>query len=68
MGQQITDVSCPYCGEPGQVLVEQGLEERDGAGAQEFVQDCEVCCRPWDVTVKHHPHGGAAVSVARYDE
>jgi hypothetical protein len=37
-------VSCPYCGEPGEIFV-----EADVTGS--FVQDCEICCRPWQVTV-----------------
>jgi hypothetical protein len=32
---------CPYCGEP------IGLEiDASGGAAQEFISDCEVCCRP----------------------
>lgn len=37
-------VSCPYCGEEVDLYV-----EADVAG--EFVQDCEVCCKPWLVRV-----------------
>ena len=46
------DVTCPCCGEPGVVEVED-VEEDD-----EFVQDCAVCCRPWTVRVR-----GGQVSV-----
>jgi hypothetical protein len=35
-------VTCPYCGEEVEVYVEP-----DVRGS--FVQDCEVCCRPWRV-------------------
>ena len=37
-------VECPYCGEQIDVYV-----EADVRGS--FVQDCEVCCNPWQVTV-----------------
>ena len=37
-------VLCPYCGEEIDVHVEV-----DVTGA--FVQDCEVCCNPWNVRV-----------------
>jgi hypothetical protein len=37
-------VTCPYCGEEVEILV-----EADVSGT--FVQDCEVCCRPWSVRV-----------------
>jgi hypothetical protein len=33
-------VTCPYCGEDVEVLVEP-----DVRGS--LVQDCEVCCNPW---------------------
>ncbi len=35
---------CPYCGEAVEIFVED-----DVRGS--FVQDCEVCCRPWLVRV-----------------
>ena len=37
-------VMCPYCGEEVEIFVEP-----DVSGS--FVQDCEVCCNPWRVTV-----------------
>lgn len=37
--------SCPYCGEPVQLLVD------GSAGAQAYVEDCQVCCRPMVVDV-----------------
>lgn len=33
-------VQCPYCGETIELLVE------DSAQVQEYVEDCQVCCRP----------------------
>jgi hypothetical protein len=38
-------VTCPYCGESCEIYV-----ELDVTGS--FVQDCEVCCRPWRVRVR----------------
>lgn len=34
------DVSCPYCGESFTALVDHS------AGNQEYVEDCQICCRP----------------------
>jgi hypothetical protein len=35
-----------------------------GSGSQqEYVEDCQVCCRPWRVAVHYHPDGSAEVSV-----
>jgi hypothetical protein len=44
MDDGVFPVTCPYCGEPGRIYV-----EADVVG--EFVQDCEVCCNPWLVSV-----------------
>ena len=39
-------VSCPYCWQPIEVLI-------DGAASnQEYVEDCQVCCRPMRVLVQ----------------
>lgn len=37
-------VTCPYCGEEIEIYVE--LDVRGS-----YVQDCEVCCNPWQVRV-----------------
>lgn len=40
-----TVITCPYCGESIEILVD------DSAGSQQYVEDCQVCCRPIVVTV-----------------
>jgi len=42
-------VSCPYCGQTFELLIEPGL------GAQDLITDCEVCCRPLRVSVTGDP-------------
>ncbi len=37
-------VTCPYCGEEVTIYLEHEIR-----GA--FVQDCEVCCNPWQIRV-----------------
>lgn len=37
-------VTCPYCGQPGEIVVEPDVRGT-------FVQDCDVCCNPWRVRV-----------------
>jgi hypothetical protein len=44
---------CPYCGEA--VLLQVAPEDVDGA---RYVEDCPVCCRPWQVRVSP---GGASI-------
>ena len=34
------NVSCPYCGEIIELLID------DSIPAQEYIEDCSVCCRP----------------------
>jgi Cysteine-rich CPXCG len=38
-------VECPYCGETSEIYL-----EADVRGT--FVQDCEVCCNPWQISVR----------------
>jgi len=37
-------VSCPYCGESLTILLDTS------AGGQSYVEDCQVCCRPMNVS------------------
>ncbi len=52
------EVVCPYCGE----LVTIGLDP-GGGRVQTYVEDCQVCCQPWHVTVHYDRDGGAVVEV-----
>ncbi|MDZ7780545.1 MAG: CPXCG motif-containing cysteine-rich protein [Gemmatimonadota bacterium] len=56
-------VQCPYCGEAVEVLVDPG-----GGSSQEYVEDCEVCCRPWEVRVAVDQDGTPTVDVTTLDE
>jgi Cysteine-rich CPXCG len=56
-------VQCPYCG----AAVDVALDPGSGA-AQEYVEDCEVCCQPWRVSVRYHSDGHADVLVTALDE
>ena len=50
------EVDCPYCGE----VVTIGVDPAGGA-VQSYVEDCQVCCRPWHVHLSYDDHGGAHV-------
>jgi Cysteine-rich CPXCG len=56
-------VYCPYCNESIQIAIDPG-----GGTAQEYVEDCEVCCQPWAVSVRYQPDGTASVTVTALDE
>lgn len=57
-----SEVQCPYCGE----LVEIVLDPGNGM-VQEYVEDCQVCCRPWRVLVNYQEDGRAIVSLEGED-
>lgn len=44
-------IHCPYCGETFETSVDVS------AGAQAYVEDCAVCCRPIDVHVRVDDEG-----------
>ena len=52
-------VYCPYCGEVNEIALDPG-----SGSNQEYVEDCQVCCRPWLVRVRYRNDGTAEVSVS----
>ena len=56
------DIACPYCGEIITLFVD------DSAGEQDYVEDCQVCCRPIEIRVEPDGEGVPAVSVRRQDD
>lgn len=59
--QPETVVQCPFCGEPVTLLLDLS------AGNQQYVEDCEVCCRPMVVTLTTEPDGGFRTDIGRED-
>lgn len=55
-----SQIQCPYCGE----LIEIALD--GSAGAQDYIEDCSVCCRP--IEVRLHTAGGALTAEVRRDD
>jgi hypothetical protein len=56
-------VVCPYCAEEVQIVLDPG-----SGASQEYVEDCEVCCQPWQVYVTYDEEGRADVQVSGVDE
>ena len=48
-------VQCPYCWERFELLVDASVEQ------QEYVEDCEICCRPIDFSIDIDADGRARV-------
>jgi hypothetical protein len=49
MGPPMTEtiaIQCPYCGESYETVVDLS------AGSQRYIEDCAVCCRPIEVTLR----------------
>lgn len=63
MLNNLQTVDCPYCGEPNEVEVDPS-----GGRRQSYVEDCQVCCRPWQVTVTVDAEGEAWVSLGTSDD
>jgi hypothetical protein len=67
LGDGVADVTawvaCPYCGEELELAVDPG-----GGDVQEYVEDCEVCCRPLQLTVAWDADGAAHASAATDDD
>jgi hypothetical protein len=51
-------VYCPYCAE----MIEIALDPGSG-DAQQYEEDCQVCCQPWSVSVLYHGDGHAEVTI-----
>jgi hypothetical protein len=52
-------VACPYCAEQVSIALDPGSGE-----VQDYIEDCPVCCQPWQVTVRYDREGRATVSVS----
>ena len=55
-------VTCPYCGEENEIAVDPG-----SGAAQEYIEDCQVCCRPWRIIVAYDGAGAAHVRAETAD-
>jgi hypothetical protein len=56
-------VDCPHCGEEVELAVDPG-----GGSVQEYIEDCEVCCSPMQVTVSWDDDGVAHAHAASDDD
>ena len=67
LGDGVADLmqesQCPYCGEAVEITLDPGSGDR-----QEYVEDCMVCCRPWNVSVTYHADGTADVFLEASDD
>jgi hypothetical protein len=55
-------VNCPYCGEVISVLLDGSVDE------QEYIEDCQVCCRPIVLHVRASVDGCCTVEARDENE
>jgi hypothetical protein len=67
LGDGVADVTawviCAYCGEESELAIDPG-----GGPVQQYIEDCEVCCRPLQLTVRWDEHGAARVEAVTDDD
>lgn len=59
---QENDISCPYCGETITILIDPSVE------FQQYIEDCQVCCRPIEIVVHASPDGDSQIEVRAEDD
>ena len=50
-GTQFASVSCPYCGEAFETLVDTS------AGSASYIEDCQICCQPIEMSLTVNDSG-----------
>lgn len=55
-------INCPYCGEAINVLIDCSIAEQD------YIEDCQVCCRPIEFQVYAEADGSVIVNVFNENE
>jgi Cysteine-rich CPXCG len=56
------NVDCPYCGEPIELLIDCSVLQ------QNYIEDCQVCCRPININVSIADDDEISVTVSSEDE
>lgn len=61
---QLTEqaIECPYCGESIDVLIDPS------DAVQQYIEDCQVCCRPINFVISESIEGDLSVNVFSEDE
>ncbi|MFT6094051.1 MAG: hypothetical protein ACJA2Q_001953 [Pseudohongiellaceae bacterium] len=62
MLQEQIGASCPYCGEEIQLIIDCSLDH------QEYIEDCQVCCRPILVIATVDEEGWPSLLLKAEDE
>lgn len=52
------EVTCPHCWETHRLFIDVS------AGSADYVEDCQVCCHPMDITLRIHGEDIEEIQVA----
>ncbi len=55
-------INCPYCGESLEITVDASV------GQQEYIEDCQVCCKPIQFRIRVGADGKASLDARSEDE
>lgn len=55
-------VQCPYCWELIEVLIDGSVNE------QAYIEDCQVCCRPINISVNIEVDDSVSIKVLHEDD
>ena len=55
-------IDCPYCGEQIDILLDTSISD------QNYIEDCQVCCRPITIDVTTSHDGELSVSASHENE
>lgn len=55
-------IGCPYCGESIDILIDSSDTD------QQYIEDCQVCCKPINFLVSESSNGELSVNVYSDDE
>lgn len=56
------NIACPYCGAQFETFLDWS------AGSQQYIEDCQVCCRPIDFILDVDTGGGHTLRLKRDDD
>jgi hypothetical protein len=59
---QEANIHCPYCGEVISILLDGSVDE------QEYIEDCQVCCKPITLSVQVSDDGCCVVEARDENE
>ena len=57
-----SNIDCPYCGESIEILIDTSIR------SQQYIEDCQVCCRPITLRVEIDAEGEPQVHASGEDE